>query len=348
MQNPDKALTLLSSDLFTFASFITSSPQMTTTAVPSGISLSSWLLAVSAIATVGYQLLFFFVAAVFRFDKVTDLAGGSNFILVALLVFFLGPENTSTISVRQWVVTIGVIAWGVRLSGFLFYRILVTEEDSRFDGIREDLVKFSVFWLFQMVWVFATSLTVIYINGIDDIAALTYADYIGWALALLGLLIETVADAEKFSFRQRRDQDKRDAFIRNGTWAWSRHPNYFGELAFWWGIFITVSQSFATPQRSDPTGYFTLLSPGFITLLLLFGSGLPIVEVTSNKKLRQSESFRRYRDETSILIPLPPAMWRTLPPWLKAALFEWPMYAEGLDDPLAQDLIPPRAPTNQL
>lgn len=318
---------------------------MALSAVPDGITLASWLLVVSALATVGYQLIFFFIAAVFRFDKVTDLAGGSNFILVALLVFFLGPVNTSSISVRQWVVTMGVIAWGVRLSGFLFYRILVTEEDSRFDGIREELLKFAAFWLFQMIWVFATSLTVIYLNGTNDSAALTYADYIGWAFALLGLLIETVADAEKFSFRQRRDKDSGEVFIRSGTWAWSRHPNYFGELAFWWGVFITVSQSF----KGDAVGYYTLLSPGFITLLLLFGSGLPIVEVTTNKKLRQNESFRRYRDETSILVPMPPNVWRALPLWLKVALFEWSMYAAGLDDPLVEDLIPPRPPTsNQL
>jgi len=99
--------------------------------------LDPYYLGITALVTLGYQLTFFFITWTFKFDTVTDLAGGSNFVIIGLLTFFLGQ----TWHVRQIVLTMAVTIWGIRLSGFLFYRILVWGEDKRFDGQRKSFAK---------------------------------------------------------------------------------------------------------------------------------------------------------------------------------------------------------------
>ena len=295
------------------------------------LGLSHWLLLLTGLITVGYQGFFFFIAALFRFDKVTDLAGGTNFVVVAILVFLLGPVSQFPIEItsRQWFVTAAVLLWGIRLSGFLFYRILVTEEDKRFDGIREDLFKFSLFFCFQAVWVWVVSLPVIYINADDSKADPSPADFFFWAAAAVGLIIEAVADNQKFAWRQRNLRANVKApFIRHGLWALSRHPNYFGELLFWWSIFGTVSQSFLSP-----IGYYTLVSPLFVSYLLLGASGMPILAFNENVRLGSNAEYLSYIRDTSPLIPMPPCLYRKCIPWVKAILlFEWPIFRRGLDD----------------
>ena len=120
----------------------------------------------------------------------------------------------------------------------------------------------------------------------------------------------------------------KEHFIRSGLWRFSRHPNYFGELCFWWGVFISASQAFSTALE-----YYCLASPLLITYLLLGASGMPILELNSNKKLRSSTDYMLYRLETSPIIPLPNCLYRSLPTAVKVfLLFEWPLYARGLED----------------
>ena len=154
----------------------------------------------SALVTVSYQLFFFFIAAYFKFDKVTDLSGGSNFVIVAALVYLLGSLPSPTI--RQSVVFGLVVAWGIRLSGFLFYRILVISEDHRFDGMRDDPCKFLVFWIFQMLWVWVVCLPLGILNSpAGDDKNIYVGDYVGFVMAFIGIIIEALADQSKFNFK---------------------------------------------------------------------------------------------------------------------------------------------------
>lgn len=164
--------------------------------IDSGLDRALWL---TACVTVVYQLFFFVIAASFKFDKVTDLAGGSNFLVLALLTFCL--EALPHPSTRQLSVTILIGIWAVRLSAFLFYRVLRFESDSRFDGLRENPGKFLVFWVMQMLWVWVVSLPVIYINTSNSTAAFASKDYAGIVIASVGLLIETSADASKLLYK---------------------------------------------------------------------------------------------------------------------------------------------------
>lgn len=291
------------------------------------LSTTSFLFVLTAGVTIAYQLSFFFIAATFRIDTYTDLAGGSNFGALAILTFCIGTAaHGGDFSPRQIVVTLLVCTWAVRLSGFLFYRILKTTEDKRFDGIRDDVWKFAVFWVFQMLWVWIVSLPLTYLNSLapeTTVATATTAtarDIAGWSLAAVGLVIEAVADQEKFSYRQDASPEK-PRFLATGTWRYSRHPNYLGELMFWWGVFISCSSVFA--QEGAQYGYLTVASPVFITALLLGGSGLPIVERTQNRKLGSDAAYIAYKASTPVLLPWP-CGYASWPRRLKALVcFEW-------------------------
>lgn len=107
------------------------------------------------------------------FDQVTDFAGGTNFVFIALLTYGLhGTYNT-----RQSLLTFAVVLWGLRLSGYLFYRILKIGEDKRFDETRNNCLKFLGFWIYQMMWVWCVSLPVTYVNGTFQNPPLTASDY---------------------------------------------------------------------------------------------------------------------------------------------------------------------------
>ena len=155
-------------------------------------------LALTFLITVMYQLSFFIFAATFKIDTVTDLAGGTNFVILALITFNLGafPDPWG----RQIIITTLVCVWGLRLSGFLLYRIICIGEDNRFDGMRDKPFKFFLFWAFQMLWVWVVSLPVSFVNSTSK-SSLSNVDIIGTVLASVGLLCEAVADQQKFNFK---------------------------------------------------------------------------------------------------------------------------------------------------
>ena len=166
-----------------------------------GISHCEIALLITGLVTIAYQLFFFFIAAYYKFDKVTDLAGGSNFVIIAIIIFcmYAAPDPSH----RQIANTALVLVWGVRLSAFLLYRVVKFETDGRFDGTREDFCKFLAFWVFQMFWVWVVSLPVTYVNstGQNVRSELNATDVAGLLIASMGLVVESLADQTKFNFK---------------------------------------------------------------------------------------------------------------------------------------------------
>lgn len=284
-----------------------------------GTVLDSHFLALTAIVTVGYQLLFFIVTALLKFDKVTDFAGSTNFVIIALLTFLI----RGTWHFRQIILTLLVVSWGLRLGLFLLMRILKWGEDRRFDEMRSNLWKLAIFWLLQAVWVWTVSLPVTVINAIDRNPSLQAADIIGWIMWSIGWFIETTSDQQKLSFKN--SPENRGKFCNIGLWKYSRHPNYFGEILLWWGIFVAASPVLEGAE------WLVILGPIFLTLLLLFVSGIPLLEESADKKFGNITAYSVYKRTTSPLIPLPPVVYGKLPSWLKATfLFEFPLYSRNL------------------
>ncbi|XP_024545862.1 uncharacterized protein LOC9660991 [Selaginella moellendorffii] len=276
-------------------------------------------LALTAIITILYQGLFFAIAATFKFDKVTDFAGSTNFVLLA----FLTAVINGTWFTRQIVLTLLVFVWGTRLAAFLLIRILKWGEDRRFDDKRNNLGAFAIFWIMQAAWVWTVSLPVTIANASDMDPPLEARDAIGWFLWICGIVIEMTSDYQKLKFKE--DMDNRDKWCDIGFWSVSRHPNYFGEMLLWWGIFAAASPVFRGGQ------WAAIFGPLFLMAILLFLSGLPLLEASADKKYGSNPAYRMYKETTSPLIPFPPTKYAQLPPWVKKTFFfEFPIYSKHL------------------
>jgi steroid 5-alpha reductase family enzyme len=119
---------------------------------------------------------------------------------------------------------------------FLLYRILQTEEDRRFDEIRQYFFTFLGFWIFQMIWVFTICLPVTFTNSPNYTRNITpefgtLLDLIGLSCFVFGWVSESVSDIQKYKFSKTRKSGLE--IIQAGLWKYSRHPNYFGEILLW-------------------------------------------------------------------------------------------------------------------
>jgi steroid 5-alpha reductase family enzyme len=199
--------------------------------------LDDYYLAITLLVTIAYQIFFFAIAFSLKFDKLTDFAGGTNFVVLAVLTLALSSTGTGLPNARQLVVSLFLAVWGLRLSGFLLFRILKTGKDDRFDDKRDKFFRFLGFWVFQMLWVWICSLPVTVLNSpavqaFPQPAFGTGRDIAGVVLYAVGLVMETVSDAQRYRFRARNG---RPAVCDGGFFYVSRHPNYFGEIIVQFG-----------------------------------------------------------------------------------------------------------------
>ncbi|KAK9115327.1 hypothetical protein Syun_022124 [Stephania yunnanensis] len=281
--------------------------------------MDSHFLALTAIVTVGYQFFFFVITALLKFDKLTDFAGSTNFIVLAILTIVV----KGSWHFRQVVLTVLVVLWGLRLGLFLLMRILQWGEDKRFDDKRDNLGKLAVFWIFQAIWVWSVSLPLTVVNATDRNPSIRAGDIIGWIMWSVGFSVEATADQQKLAFKNSPQNLRK--WCNVGLWRLSRHPNYFGEMLLWWGIFVA-----STPVLKGAE-FLVVLGPILLNLLLLFVSGIPLLEESADKKFGNAEEYRFYKATTSPLIPLPPGLYAKLPGWFKATfLFEFPLYNRNM------------------
>lgn len=241
------------------------------------------------------QAAFFTVAAAFRTDKVTDLSYGLTFVALAFVLVrdrWQGPSPAAALALM-------VILWGVRLAAYLFVRILKIERDARFDGVRENFWKFAKFWFFQgvAVWLIMLPATLWFAMA-TAMPSWSIWMTVGTLMWAAGLIIETTADAQKFSARNRQTSPR---WIDHGVWRYSRHPNYFGELLCWWGVFVFVAPALGLWML------VALVGPVAITGLLLFVTGIPTLEASAERRWGSDPEYRAYRLRTSRLIPWPPS-----------------------------------------
>lgn len=238
------------------------------------------------------QILFFIYAFVNRTDRVTDLSYGLTFIFGSLAAFIL---NFQYVSLFQTVMLILVSIWGVRLATYLFIRVIKVGKDERFDGIRENLKKFGSFWMIQAISVFIILLPTIYILLNKQEMSFNPFSSFGLVLALLGILLEGIADYQKYVFKN--IESNRGKFIKSGVWKYSRHPNYLGEIMVWVGIFI-----YALPFLNG-IALVTIISPIYISSLLLWFSGIPTLEKKYDIRYAQDTEYLKYKKNTGILLP---------------------------------------------
>jgi len=239
-----------------------------------------------------YMSLWFVVSLIKKRNDVADVAWGLGFVIMAWGSFFLSG-NSGT---RALLVGVLVSIWGLRLAWHIHSRNKGKTEDYRYLAWRKEWGKFfyirSYFqvYLLQGIFLFLIVSPVLLINKSAG-TALGLLDIVGVSVWLVGFYFETIGDAQLARFI--KDPANKGKLMQRGLWAYTRHPNYFGEVTLWWGIGLIA--------LSVPSGWLGIIGPLTITFLILKVSGIPMLE----KKMVEHPDFAEYKKRTSIFFPLP-------------------------------------------
>ncbi len=250
--------------------------------------------ALGGIIAYAINLIAFVPSYLGRTEKFYDATGSMTYLSVTAITLIVSDD----IDARAVIVSAMVAVWAVRLGSFLFARIKRDGSDGRFDTIRGDFLRFLMTWMLQGLWVFLTLAAALAIITSDDREDIGVFGVVGIIVWIAGFAIEVVADSQKSKFRADSANDGR--FITTGLWAWSRHPNYFGEITLWAGIAI-MALPVLTGWR-----FAVLISPVFVFVLLTRVSGVPLLEYRAKKRWGDEPEFQHYTKNTPALVPRPP------------------------------------------
>ena len=227
--------------------------------------------------------------------SIADIAWGPGFVLVAVVSAIAGPPMTG----RDWLVMALVTLWGIRLAAHLYLRRRrLGHEDHRHKALRESAgASFSerslvtVFWL-QAGLVWLVSWPVQAEMGGPPVP-FGILDGLGLVLFAIGFAFEAIGDFQLARFRA--DPANAGRVLDRGVWAWSRHPNYFGDATLWWGLFLIC--------LAGSGAWWSVLSPLAVTFLLLRVSGVTMME---DRIVERRPAYAEYARRTSVFVPMPP------------------------------------------
>ena len=270
------------------------------------ISLAVFFIAISIAAATGIEnvlrvvILAFLIqwvayipAYVFQTEKFYDLTGSLTYLSVTWYALILASGDFANANVANTVIVLLISLWALRLGSFLFMRIHKDGEDKRFRTIKPSATQFFMTWTLQGLWVSLCSMCALTAISSDNGVVINALFYFGLGLFLLGFSTEIVADNQKSKFRS--FPENRDKFITTGLWAKSRHPNYFGEIVLWTGIAVMSFSSLEGWQ------YLTLISPIFTYILLVYVSGVRMLEARADIKWGHDENYKKYKSSTPVL-----------------------------------------------
>jgi len=237
-----------------------------------------------------YMSFVFVIALYKKNNSIVDIAWGLGFIAIALYSLFF----KKTFYARQILVTTLTLLWGLRLSIHIYFRNRKRPEDIRYAAWRKSWGRFFVIrsylqiFMVQGMMMYIIALPISVVNFLSG-PAINRLDLLGLFLWIVGFFFEAVGDYQLQAFI--KEPKNKGKIMKFGIWAYTRHPNYFGEVCIWWGIYVIAF--------SVAYGWLTVVSPLTITYLLLFVSGIPMLE----KQFEHNEEFIRYKKETSAFFP---------------------------------------------
>lgn len=245
-------------------------------------------------------VIFSFVTALYllsiivKRNDIADTAWGIGIILVALTSYLQRTEDVLLTNILLLL----VLLWGIRLATRIFLRNIQKSEDPRYKQWRDEWGKW--FYLRSYFQVYLLQGFLMIVVGYVVVHANMYANSnsIGW-LTMLGIFVwcvgyffEVVGDWQLDRFI--KSKPAQGVILGTGLWKYTRHPNYFGEVTMWWGIWLMVA--------TLPLSFIALISPITITFLILKVSGIPMLE----KRFEGNPQFGEYKKRTSAFFPLPP------------------------------------------
>jgi len=231
-------------------------------------------------------------AYLFQTEKFYDLTGSLTYLTVIWFVYFSSGQMNE-FNTQSLLVTVLISLWAVRLGSFLFSRIHKDGEDKRFRTIKTSASQFFMTWTLQGMWVSICSMCAITAISSSDGIISNNLFYIGFVLFIIGFSIEIIADRQKTAFRS--IEENKDKFITSGLWSKSQHPNYFGEILLWSAVAVMSLSSLSGTQ------YLTMISPIFTYILLVYISGVRMLDDMGNKKWGHLEEYRTYKKNTPML-----------------------------------------------
>ena len=240
-----------------------------------------------------YASLWFLVALKLRRNDVADVAWGAGFIVLSLA----GQLATAAVSIRGMIILAMVTIWGLRLSWHSGLLNQGNPEDPRYRKWREEWGAHATVRAYFQVFMLQGVLIVVILIPVTHVLAhpssdLTWLDALGASVWLGGFVFEAIGDLQLARFK--KDPSNRGRVITSGLWKYTRHPNYFGEITLWWGVWLIAC--------SAPGGWKTVLGPATISFLILCVSGIPLLE----KKYEENAEFKEHQRRTSAFFPLPP------------------------------------------
>jgi len=256
------------------------------------------LFLVNALALFVFFNIFFIIAQIKKNNGIADMAWGLGFVVVAITSLLYQGDY----SIQALAVTALVLLWGLRLFFYIGLRNWSKPEDFRYVEMRKKwktnvkLKAYFIVFMLQMTFLYIISLPIQLVNLVEF--ELTMIGYIivgvGVFLWVVGFYFEAVGDQQLKNFK--KNPENKGKILSTGLWKYTRHPNYFGEALMWWSVWIVSMASLSL------TNLFGIVGPIFITYLLLYVSGVPLLE----KKYKENAAFQAYAKKTSIFFPLPP------------------------------------------
>mgnify|MGYP002628295605 CR=1 FL=1 len=246
-------------------------------------------------ASIGFVLhwLVFIPGFIYQTEHYFDLTGSISYIASVTVAAVLHPN----LDLRGLIICVLIFIWAARLGSFLFIRVKKAGQDRRFTEMKTRFWRYLLTWTLGGAWVFITTAA-----GLAAITSMTQRPLgiwiiLGILLWTTGFSIEVIADRQKTRFR--KDPENSENFITTGLWNYSRHPNYFGEIILWLGIAVIAFPTLVGWQ------FLTLISPFFVTFLLIKISGVRLLEEGGQKRWGDDPAYRKYLATTSVLVPLP-------------------------------------------
>ncbi len=241
----------------------------------------------------------FLPSAAAQTDKFYDSVGALTYLSVTAFACFAAYSAMGSLDLRGIAVAVMVAIWCIRLGSFLYMRIHAAGgTDSRFEKIKVNPPRFLVAWTLQALWVILTASAAIAAITATQRAEIGLFFALGAAIWVFGIVFETVADNQKSAFK--KDPANKGKFIDVGLWAWCRHPNYFGEITLWTGMFVI-----AIPVLSG-LSWLVVISPIFVFLLLTKVSGINLQDAQAKERWGDDPAYQEYRAKTPALFPRPP------------------------------------------
>lgn len=232
-------------------------------------------------------LILFLLSIKLKDNSIVDVFWPLGFLQVGFLSLFLSKSFT----ISQILLFSIILLWSLRLSSYILFKKLKKKgEDPRYQKWRNQWKYFytrSFFqvYLLQMVLLLIVSIPIIIFNlNVVEISSLMI---LGSLLSLYGLFYESIGDFQLYKFIN--DKKNKGKLMTTGLWKYSRHPNYFGESCFWFGIGVMTFQA----SIFGFTGFIV------ITILLRFVSGVPMAESNYKGNLE----FEKYAKKTPPMFP---------------------------------------------